>query len=463
MGNSSNIELPFLPSIVDGETLYSWLAHYHRLNGNPCAFRTSMQLFEHKFVGLRWEFQFNLDHFVSVTNGLLGGPEELIFDRSTTGFYAPFHSEDLIESVINQMKGNRANSLKKDLGINSGLFGGTSPLKACLDCIKEDIRKYQISKWYLQHQWPSSFVCGKHGTLLRVAKRNPAHKVVNRFLLPQDIGDARWVECREIPSVTKKALSKVFTFTDVLASRRNFHLNRDSLRNTYLLGAKRKGWLNSNGTVNRAIEDAFHDSHAGLERLPGFERIRLGKGNHHFISDLMIDNGERYHPTRHYFLMAFLFDNPNDFMRAYERVDQELNYEESCFLEELKSPEWHKELPRLIEVDKLSMQRAAKKLNVSHWRVAYQMRKNTKVYRAHSKFDCYIDEFWKHINDGLNSYEIGRLMNISRSTVKYYVDTRAPLREAWRNRNLGMEPNVTHPNAPKKDAPVGRQPAALPA
>lgn len=462
MGNSSNIELPFLPSIVDRETLYSWSGHYHRLNGNPCAFRTSMQLFEHKFVGLRWEFPFHLDHFVSVTNGLLGDAETLIFDRSTIGFFSPFYSEGQIENVINQMKGHLANSLKKDLGINNSLFGGSSPLKACPDCIKKDIRKYQISKWYLQHQWPSSFVCGKHGTLLRVVKRNPVHNVVTKFLLPQDISDAGWDECRGIPSETKKALSKVFTFTEALASRRNFHLNLDSLRNTYLLSAKRKGWLNSNGTVNRMIEDAFRDSHAGLESLPGFERIRLGKGNHHFISELMIDNGGRYHPTRHYFLMAFLFDNPNNFISTYDRVDQELNDGKTRSLKELKSTEWHKDLHRLMEVEKLSFQRAAERLNVSQWRVAYQMRKKTKVYRAHSKFDCYIDEFWKHINDGLNSCEIGRLMNISRSTVKYYMDTRAPLREAWRKRNLGMGPNVTHPKAPKRHAPVGRQPAALP-
>lgn len=449
MENTFSTGLAFIPDIVDGETLYSWSGHYHRLSGNAGARISSVQMFGNKFAGLRWDLPSHLGKFVEATNGLLGNADDIIFERSLFGFYAPFKSEEIVRNSLEQLKVRFTNKLKTGLGIHASNHGTYNPLKACPDCVKEDMKRHFISKWYLEHQWPSSCCCRKHHTVLRVIKRNffPAH--LSEILLPQDIAEEGWEEVKEFSTRTMKALTKVVDFSANVAMRRECKLDSELLRYTYLLGAKNRGWLNSNETVSTELTLMFNEHYAGLENMPGFERINLRSDDHDFASGLMRQSKSRHHPTCHFLLMAFLFDTSVDFNQYYSKVMAAYLDGGTEGVRDLLDLDWHGEVQRLIEVEKMSVKMAASTLNVNTWQVGHYIRKSGLNYHRKSKYrrptmiDGLEDMFYELASKGLSTGDISQQLNVRPSTIQYHINKRPQLRlERLKNRLEQVKPDV---------------------
>ena len=128
-------ELSFLPEMVEGEILYSWVGHYHRLSGNAFPINSSRQLFGDIYSGFRRDFYSQIDYFVSVTKGVFGDAETLSYERSLLGFFAPFKSEEIVNNVMHRMKGRDVKTLKVELGLLANRLGAYHWLKSCQDCI----------------------------------------------------------------------------------------------------------------------------------------------------------------------------------------------------------------------------------------------------------------------------------------------------------------------------------------
>ena len=314
-------ELAFLPDMVDGEILYSWTGHYHRLSGNGNPIRTSMQIFGNRCAVFRRNVPSHLDHFVAVTIGVFGDVETLAYERSQFGFFAPFKSVDLICNSLQRMKGNYFNALNADIGLHSQQFRSSSRLKACPDCMSEDMKKFFITKWYLEHQWPASWICRKHSRMLLVVKKRLLCKNSRYLLLPQDISKSEWEHCHEISQMQIRNLKTVISFCASLARRRHYHLNLDLLRFAYLLGAKRKGWVRQDGTlVVDNLWEKFKKNYQELDGLAGLERgIQIFK-DQHFILRPMRRHIHAGHPISHFLLMPLLFDSPSELNATYEKV-----------------------------------------------------------------------------------------------------------------------------------------------
>jgi hypothetical protein len=449
MKNTSLTGLTFMPAMVDGETLYSWSGHYHRLSGNVVARTSSVQLFGDKFAGLRWDLPSPIGNFVEATNGSFGNADDIIFERSLFGFYAPFKSEEIVRNSLEQLKTRFTNKIKTGLGIHASNYGFYNPLKACPDCVKEDMKRHFISKWYLEHQWPTSCVCRKHHTVLRVIKSNLFPAQPSEILLPQDIAKDGWEEVKVVSARTMKALTRVVDFSANVALQRECKLDSELLRYTYMLGAKNRGWQNSNVTVSTELTRMFNEHYAELEGMPGFERINLRGDDHDFTSGLMRYSKSGHHPTCHFLLMAFLFDTSDNFNQFYSKVKAAYLGGGTEGVRDLLDLDWHGEVQRLIEVEKMSVKKAASTLNVNPWQVWHYIGISGLNYHRKRKIrkstviDGIEDRFCELASKGLSAVEIGRQLNVRRSTVAYHISMRPQLKvERLKNKLQQVKPDV---------------------
>ena len=314
--------LGFLPDMTQGETLYSWTGHFHRLSGSASTVNSSRQLFGNVSAGLRPDIPSSLDHFTKVTDRIFGSVETLVYERSLVGFYAPFLPKVNVKRALQRMKGNSIKTLRSDLKMRLNYFGTSSPLKACSQCIREDMNTFYISKWYVEHQWPAAWMCRKHHQPLQMVNYEVTSKNLGNLILPQDIKINEWETPLKVTSSQKNSLLKLVDFCDAISRRKNYHLNLDILRQVYFRQVKSRGWINVNGSVNTKFWKAFCKYYPGLDTLPGLDCEEFYFDDQNFVLMPMRCVVQKKSPIRHFLLMAFLFESPAEFDIAYSRQSE---------------------------------------------------------------------------------------------------------------------------------------------
>jgi hypothetical protein len=441
MGINFANQLPFLPDMVDDESLYGWTGHYHRLSGNLKATTSSVQLFGNNSAGFKRDFPLQLDHFAEVTNSMFGDAETLAYERSLLGFYAPFQTEDFVRIMLQKMRGIGNRKSKADLIILPGKHGVSRPLKACPECIKADIAQFSIAKWYLAHQWPVSWFCSEHCRPLRAVRHGWLQGRQYNFLLAGDIAENEWEDAPEILPAQSENWIKVGNFCANLFLRRHYHLDVDLLRYAYLYGAKIKfGWTGLRGSLNSVeIWKAFQSHYSQLESLPGFKRGDLNCNHPDFILLLMQKSIQKQHPIRHLLFMSFLFDSIKDFDNIYDQVRIASIDGGISSMQDLLTNGLHKEIRRHIEDEKMSIWGTAKALNISRDKVSRFVEANHINYSKTKPPRLYVEheeKLKKLIMQGIGRREIAKQIGIKRSHIERYLFERPILRDIWKMKNL---------------------------
>ena len=101
--------------------------------------------------------------------GSLGSASDIVLRRSVLPFYFPFHSKVRCRDWLGQIYTSTAPFLKARLGLSPARFGAAHPLKACPQCLLDDVSKFDIAYWHLAHQLPGVLVCPVHSCSLLVA------------------------------------------------------------------------------------------------------------------------------------------------------------------------------------------------------------------------------------------------------------------------------------------------------
>lgn len=429
----------FLPEIVGGETLYSWAARYHRLSGNALAKESSLQLFGDSRAGLRHDFPSHLDHFVKNTNGVFGDAGALAHERTIFGFFAPFQDQRGAEDVLGLMRGISVEKVKSSLGVLPSRVGGFFPLKACPDCIKTDLKANVVSRWHMEHQWPSTWVCRKHRKPLQALKRECQPKDLRRWLLPEDVSETEWDKFH-VDDATKSKLSWIAELSAHISKNWSLHLDHQLLRYTYLCRAKERGWLSTDGSVKLAeVKKQFLDYYAGTDCLPGYEVVRSVAAEHGgMLGMLMRQYDWKRHPLKHLLLIAFLFDTPSEFDEAYEQVRLAYSNGGADALKMMVGESWKSELKRLAEVELMSLSGAARAIGIplsvairvaTQERIAYQR-------RARVLSTALGDEIMVMIAEGLSRDEILQRAGIKKTLLKDLMAREPTLRDAWRKKDF---------------------------
>lgn len=445
MASTSSDELfdtnpAFLPLFTEGETLFSWAARYHRLSGNAFAKQSSIQLFGSRRAGLRHDFPSHLDQFVEITRGQVEDAETLANERTLFGFFAPFQDAQGASNVLTLMRGKSVEKVKSALGLLPSRLGAFFPLKACPGCIKDDIKKYSVSRWYLEHQWPSVWICRRHRKILKTLKRESQPKDLRRWLLPQDVTEEEWT----LPTISSYAMkSKLLQIAELSAHITQLHgqhYDCQLLRYAYLLRAKERGWLFTDGSIKLAlVRQLFLKHYRGLDKLPGFEIIKTAQAEHGGLLGLLMRQYDwRRHPVKHLLLIAFMFESAAEFDSAYELVRQAHISGGNGALEEMVGEEWKSELKRLVEVERRSLSNAALAIGIPLC-VAIRVAKQSGIaYQRRLRVvnTGLGEEILKMITEGLTRDEILLRAGIKKTLLKDIMAREPALRDKWQRMDL---------------------------
>lgn len=426
----------FLPVLTEGETLFSWAARYHRLSGNALAKQSSIQLFGDRRAGLRPDFPSHLQQLVEITRGLVGDAEALAYERTLFGFFAPFLDAQGASNVLTQMRGTSVEKVKSTLGLLPSRVGAFFPLKSCQDCIKYDLKKYSVSRWYLEHQWPSVWICRKHHRMLQALKREYQPRDLRRWLLPEDLNAEEWAGAGTCSAETKSRLLWIAELSSHFVQLRGQHFDHQLLRYSYLLQAKNLGWLYTDGSVRLAlVRPLFLKYYCEMENIPGFEVVKGVRSEQGGMLGLLMRHFDwRRHPVKHLLLIAFLFDSVIEFDVVYAQIRQTHMQGGLEAIEDLVGESWKLELKRLVEVERKSLSAAALIIGIPLCVAIRVARQEGIIYQRRTRVENTDlgERILEMIRQGFSRLEMLQETEIKKTLLKDLMARDPALRDAWR-------------------------------
>lgn len=425
-----------LPNPYDGESLFSWCARFHRLNGGVNACTTSQYLFDHPTIGIRQhDLPCHLGHFVGATNQRLGGIAEVISERTQFPLFAPFLDVDSRQNVVAMMGSNEFNDVRKLLGINRAGLGTVASLKYCRECMSEDLATAPMAWWHIEHQWPSTWICVKHGCPLEIATQQLHGRRLGTWHLPGELACDYPEAWPHLSAHQVKRLIAIARCTRGLAAEREIHLDALTIRYTYLLRAKERGWVAMDGSLRfAALRDAFSANHSGLELLPGLSFLAAStSANGGFLRLLLHDYPGRKHPAKHILLIAFLFDEFEEFRVRYEETRR---FADTAGVEGLKArlANTRRRLKEMITVEGRSVNATSQVLGIAPTQAINYLRKEGIPYQQRPRVLTAERESKLHglLRTGQERREIAQVLSIRVAFIKDYLATHSDLRAAWK-------------------------------
>lgn len=309
----------FLPAFLPDETFYSLCARFHNLSGNRLAATTSHLLFGVQTAAMLHDFPTHLAAFQLRTASKLGDVTSLARSRTLLRFYSPYQPARRINAGIEAMAGEGIDRLKFRLGLPSSRMGATHPLKACARCIEEELHRYGCAYWHLQQQHPVVWICTKHHELLMRSTGKSRIRNKLQWILPHALAQDEWTSLPEILREKMSLLQRLDEFARGAADPGVLHLDPIVLRQCYLSGAHRWGWLTKHGSVRlKIVREAFLDQFIGLLEIPEFNFLEsVGAADGGFLAKLLRNPRAYLHPAKHLIVKSFLFESWRDFWSTY--------------------------------------------------------------------------------------------------------------------------------------------------
>lgn len=429
----------YLPPPFSGETLYSWCARFHRINGNTSARMTCRQLFGDSTAGLRHDFPTHLNTFSEITNQLIGPVDELIYQRTVFGIFAPFLTDSAIKSIMKNMYESGNTHIKHHLGVLPSRVGNTAPLKACPSCMSSESISPGSPWWHIEHQWPTSRVCHIHGDYLLMPTPELHTRVLKDWYLPADIQWQTDVTPNERVLIKLRRLNK---WGEYLAIRSRDPFDSDLLRLTYHLRAKALDWTSMDGSLKFGqIKNAFREHYACLEELRGFEFIRETSQIHGgFLGSLLRQLEGNKHPLKHALMMDFLFGESKNFNSEYLRIHSiSVRPDRKDLWSELT--EERNQLKLMVGVLGYSVNSTANQLGLPVGQAIRYLKNEGIEYQRRPRVLNSDNEpiFRMMLESGEDRLVIASTLGIRKAFIKDYLAQDPILREAWEKTHLAKQ------------------------
>lgn len=420
----------FLQRLFPDETLYSWCARYHRLSGNRLARDTSLQLFGSATAGFLHDMPSHVGAFAERTRQKLGTAEHLCRQHTLLSYYIPFRSATLIKESITAMTGNSVRDLKFRLGLPASRVGANHPLKACPRCMVEDVGATGIAYWHMDHQYPSVWICPKHGcTLMQCTSRTKTTKRL-QWVLPDTVEQESWCDFGAPQGTGLKFLQKLAQISSDAVRSTGPNVNQNMLRDCCLMAAHKRGWLQDSGRANlTAIRLAFLGHTAGIPSVPGFEFVRgVAAQDGGFLGGMLRSDRAHKHPVKYFTLIAFLFDSWGEFAKAANERGSGSDQHSIFEADPRRSL-----LAQRVRHEGLSVSEAARQLDLPFSKAMYWAKKDDLPFERRPRIiDAHLAQMIADgLTRGLNCEEIAHESGTTIDAVRRYRDTHADVREAW--------------------------------
>lgn len=433
--------LAYLPEPFVHEPLYGWCARFHRLSGNVIPATTSRQLFGHPVAGLRHDIPSHLDHFQSVTCGRLGSVSDLINQRTQFSFYAPFLDVKLHQAVIEGMRGDDSKSVLQRMGLTRSGLGPMSPLKACRVCIEEDQPAVPSGRWHMEHQWEPTRICLRHQETLLVVSAHLHSGGLKDWYLPKDLKLNAWQPQHSLGPMQFNRLKRIAEWTQALLDRSELRYKGALLRHAYLLQAKAHGWIAMDGTMRlSALRESFARAHEGLDQISGLGFLsRVTDVNGGFLGLLLRQYPGARHPTKHIFLMAHLFAEPEEFFERYREVES-TSKAEGLEVMGKQLTNIQTQLREMVGVEGRSINASCQELGIPPAQGVRYVRKEGIPYKHRPR--VLTSDKQQKLDDllklGAGRSEIAKALAIRTGFIRDYLAENPELRTAWETANEAM-------------------------
>lgn len=304
-----------LLSWLRDETFFSLVSRHHQLWGHVTSAQTCQLMFGSARAGVHHDLPNSLGVFAQRTNALLGDVDSIARERTLLNFYAAFAPPDETANAVACMSGASVAHLKLRLGILTSRFRANHPLKACPQCMEQDLRETGWAYWHLKHQFPGVWMCTTHQQpLLQSALKTNG---VERFqwLLPR-LADLHSASTKSPGGVACAVLLSLAELIEHLVQSGAFKpLILRALHEVYREEFRARGWIAGAASLRIGqIATAFLNYCEPLRCVPEFASLAQDdEGMATQLGRLLRPSRSGTHPLRHLLLIHWLFGTAQRF------------------------------------------------------------------------------------------------------------------------------------------------------
>lgn len=312
-----------LLSWLRDETFFSLVSRHHQLWGHVTSAQTCQLIFGSARAGTHHDLPNSLGAFSQRTNALLGEVDFIARERTLLKFYAAFAPPGETENAVACMSSASVAHLKLRLGILTSRFRANHPLKACPQCLEQDLRETGWAYWHLKHQFPGVWMCTTHKQpLLQSAlKANGVERF--QWLLPR-LSELNPASVEPIETVSSSVLLSLAELIEHLVqSAEHQPLLLGKLHEVYRQELQARGWIAGVASLRTGqIATAFLNYCEPLRRIPEFDSLAEDEdGMASQLGRLMRPPRSGTHPLRHLLLIHWLFGDAQRFDCAFKSED----------------------------------------------------------------------------------------------------------------------------------------------
>jgi len=432
-----------LPRLFAEESLYSWCARYHRLNGGNNPKSTCRQLFGHPTAALRPELPFFLGRFQKNAGRFLGSLDDILKQRTVLGFYAAFLKPSQVAYVSNLLSEGSIVAARAFLGGAKDGRATRSSLYFCRECAAEQLSAYSISWWHTTHMWPTVGICQRHDSVLLSVKDEFLSGANAGFFLVHELDASQVRDAVAVTGAQLGLLRNIAKWTMSVVLQANNGLDESVLRYTYLLGARQRNWLSLNGDVRiKALQESLVKLYGPLSVFPEFGFVsspeQLPGG---FVARLFRNQPGRRHPSKHLTLMSFLFSEPEEFFDRYRQVEAVIGNDGQQGADKLITDS-SRRLVELVEQSGCSVTAAAETIGIAPQEALAHLNRKRDVRRPRCPRIVGTPRenmLRQMLEEGKSQREIAEVLSLRKGFINCYLAQDTSLKVRWEKERFAEE------------------------
>lgn len=433
--------LDCIPAIQDGETLFSWCSLYHRISGTTFAETTSKRLFSSRTGGFVRDFPGRIDYFVRITDGELGDANHIINEHTLIRLYTKFRSVETINEVLALMRGRTVERLKFVMGLPSSRANSCHPLKFCRKCVEEEVEEQGFARWWRNYQWPTVWICERHGQLLDWAKDGAHGSLKSAWVLPSDLKSDDVVMAPTISVSSQRTLLELARLTVNVANNSDGKYLPETLKLTFLAMIKERGWVSAYGSIQYAyIRKAFLSKYEELSGFPGMEFIdSVSQDDYGFLGVMVRGRNTYLHPSKYLLMINLLFNDFESFQTTFRKYSGVANTDSMRML--ILDPDRKQREDKLlimVMLEKRPLNQVAQLMNMSIVSVINWAKRNGLEYerRPHLETDQLLVNIGQLIAQGVGRDEMASELGVRRRWLSSFFVRHPDLLKEWQRQNL---------------------------
>jgi AraC-like DNA-binding protein len=308
-----------VPLLREDQTLYSWCGQAHDWSGGASATETSKALFGRPYAALCHDFPAHLDHLTAVAFDDRVDVSALALRHTLLGYFLTAAPPRLSQRILAAVSTSSLPSIKMTLGIAASRVGGHHPLKACSDCVTDDLEEGGTAYWRVEHQLPSVLVCQQHARPLFVAwdPVTPVHR--RHWLHPADCSKWTRIDLRVSTDEQLRLLMRLADMSAKWLAVPPGSFNAVRLAECYRSRLRDRALATATGRLRVGLlADEIQKSCCCLQDLCDLEPLRgYTPAWAASVTAICRRRPRTAHPFKHLLVITLLFDSWEEFVRAY--------------------------------------------------------------------------------------------------------------------------------------------------